>query len=78
MKDTERKIEIFKPFGEAFELTTKILFQPFDIGKWFVIGFAAFLANLSGGMNLNFNPRSLKNTDWHINSYSNSIYQADG
>ena len=43
------KIEIFKPFGEAIELTKRILFQPFDVKKWFVIGFAAWLANLGGG-----------------------------
>jgi hypothetical protein len=43
------KIEIFKPFGEAFELMKKILFQPFDLKKWFVIGFAAWLASLGGG-----------------------------
>src|ERR1700687_2667332 len=49
MNGTEPKIEIFKPFGEAFELTQKILFQPFDFQKWCVIGFAAFLANLTGG-----------------------------
>src|ERR1700704_3905294 len=45
------RIEIFKPFGEAFELTKKILFQPFDLSKWCVIGFTAFLANLAGGFN---------------------------
>jgi hypothetical protein len=51
MNGSEPKIEIFKPFGEAFELTKKILFQPFNLGKWCVIGFAAFLA---GGVNFNF------------------------
>src|SRR6266496_724715 len=49
MNGTEPKIEIFKPFGEAFELMKKILFQPFDIKKWLVVGFAAWLANLGGG-----------------------------
>jgi hypothetical protein len=49
MNGTEPKIEIFKPFGDAFELMKKILFQPFDLKKWFVIGFAAWLANLGGG-----------------------------
>jgi hypothetical protein len=49
MNGTEPKIEIFKPFGEAFELTKKILFQPFNLKKWFVIGFAAWLASLGGG-----------------------------
>jgi hypothetical protein len=49
MNGTEAKIEIFKPFGDAFELMKKILFQPFDLKKWFVIGFAAWLASLGGG-----------------------------
>jgi hypothetical protein len=44
------KIEIFKPFGEAFELMKRILFQPFDLKKWLVIGFAAWLASLGGGI----------------------------
>jgi hypothetical protein len=55
MSGNESKVEIFKPFGEAFELTKKILFQPFDLKKWLVIGFAAWLARLgSGGGNFNF------------------------
>jgi len=58
MNGTEPKIEIFKPFGQAFELMKKILFQPFDLGKWCVIGFAAFLASLSGGSSYSFNPFS--------------------
>ena len=52
------KIEIIKPFNEAIELTKKILFQPFDLRKWCVIGFTAFLANLGGGFN--FNPGGTK------------------
>jgi hypothetical protein len=54
-------IEIFKPFGEAFDLMKKILFQPFYLKKWFVIGFAAWLSNLGGG-NYNF---SFRNSDWN-------------
>ena len=55
MNGSNRKIEIFKPFGEAFELTKKILFQPFNFEKWLVIGFAAFLTHLNGGgFNFNF------------------------
>src|SRR5438876_7766151 len=49
MNGSEPRIEIFRPFGEAFELMKKILFQPFDLKKWLVIGFAAWLANLGGG-----------------------------
>jgi hypothetical protein len=60
MNGMEPKIEIFKPFGEAFELTKRILLQPFDLKKWFVIGFAAWLANLGaggGGFNYQYNRR---------------------
>jgi len=60
MNGTEPNIEIFKPFGEAFELMKKILFQPFDLKKWFVIGLAAWLANLGSGcgsFNYQFNRR---------------------
>jgi len=49
MNGTGPEIQIFKPFGEAFELMKRILFQPFDLKKWFIIGFAAWLANLGGG-----------------------------
>ena len=49
MNGVSPQIEIFAPFGEAFVLTKRILFQPFDIKKWFVIGFAAFLSNLLSG-----------------------------
>ncbi len=55
MNGTEPKIEIFKPFGEAFELMKRILFQPFELKKWLVIGFAAFLAHLGAGFNYNYN-----------------------
>ena len=48
MNGNGSKIEIFKPFGESFEVMKKILFQPFDLKKWLVIGFAAWLANLGG------------------------------
>ena len=55
MNGADANIEIFKPFGEAFELMKKILFQPFDLKKWFVMGFAAWLANLgSGGGSFNY------------------------
>jgi hypothetical protein len=53
MDTAPRKIEILAPFSEAFELTKRILFQPFDIAKWFTIGFAAFLAGLADGTRAN-------------------------
>ena len=60
----ERQIEILKPFREAWELMKRILFHPFDLKKWFVIGFAAFLASLSSG-GFNFNVGGFdRDRDW--------------
>jgi hypothetical protein len=64
MNGTEPKIEIFKPFGEAFELMKKILFQPFDFKKWLVVGFAAWLANLGSGGGFNFRSNYAGRSDW--------------
>jgi hypothetical protein len=65
MNGSEPKIQILKPFGEAFELTKKILFRPFDLKKWFVIGFAAWLSNLgSGSYNFRFNRDDWKDVPW--------------
>ena len=65
MNGSTNKIEIFKPFGEAFELTKKILFRPFDLKKWFVIGFAAWLSNLgSGNYSFRFNRDKWKDVSW--------------
>jgi len=67
MNGNGSKIEIFKPFGESFELMKKILFQPFDLSKWLVIGFAAWLANLGagGGGAGNFNYPDDRGEDAH-------------
>lgn len=63
MNGEPARIEIIRPFEESFEVTKQILFQPFDLGKWFVIGFAAWLANLGhGGYNYNFRGRDWKDT----------------
>jgi hypothetical protein len=68
MNGIEPKIEIFKPFGEAFDLMKKILFQPFDLGKWCVIGFAAFLTHLNGGGFTGFHSPMRNNWTNHIAS----------
>ena len=47
-------IDFTRAFSSAWERMVIILFQPFDLGKWFVIGFSAFLAGfLSGGNGFN-------------------------
>lgn len=49
-------ISVANPVSPAIERTTKILFRPFEISKWFVMGFCAFLAHLGeGGFGPNFN-----------------------
>jgi len=42
-------ISVIEPIGPAFEKVKTILFRPFDLGKWFVIGFCAWLAYLGSG-----------------------------
>jgi hypothetical protein len=40
------KITFFQPLSLAWRHMTTALFRPFDIGKWFVVGFTVFLAEL--------------------------------
>lgn len=71
MDGSSRKIEIFAPFGAALELTKLILFRPFDLGKWCVIGFAAFLAHLAGGgFNFSYKRGFPGNWNWNYRSFS--------
>lgn len=47
MQNTE--ISVIDPISDAFNRVKIILFSPFDLKKWFVIGFCAWLANLTKG-----------------------------
>src|SRR5215475_8376017 len=52
----EQHISVTDPIGLAIERVRQVLFRPFDLGKWFVIGFCAWLASLGepgfhGGFN---------------------------
>lgn len=67
MNGEQPKIEIFEPFGAAFELMKRILFQPFDVAKWLVIGFAAFL---SGAWGSGFQFRFPTGGNWNFKSTS--------
>lgn len=42
-------INYFDPLSRAWNRMTTALFKPFDLGKWFVVGFTAFLAGLTEG-----------------------------
>src|SRR5262249_50841506 len=67
MDPNEPRIEIFAPFGEAYEQMVTILFRPFDLKKWLVIGFAAWLATFFSGGSLNFR----RKWDWNWKSQHN-------
>jgi len=43
---TPREINVVEPVSPALEHVKRMLFRPFDPGKWFVIGFCAWLACL--------------------------------
>lgn len=44
-------IVYLEPFGRAWERMKLALFRPFDLHKWFVVGFNAFLAGLAESRN---------------------------
>ena len=57
-------VSVIDPIGPALEKVKMILFKPFELRKWFVIGFCAWLAFLGsgdggggGGPNFNFQGR---------------------
>lgn len=70
--NSARKIEIFAPFGAAYELTQRVLLQPFDLAKWLTIAFAAFLAGLSDGTHFGYSTRFNPGTNgtWNVRSTS--------
>ncbi|MGB7157603.1 MAG: hypothetical protein WBD40_06030, partial [Tepidisphaeraceae bacterium] len=47
-------ISVSDPMSQAMNRTGRMLFKPFSIGKWFTIGFAAFLSMLAEGGGGNF------------------------
>ncbi len=51
------EISVTEPVSLAYERVKQMLFKPFDLGKWFIIGFCAWLATLgeSGGFNTCYN-----------------------
>lgn len=57
METINKTISVLEPINEAIEKTKIILFRPFNLEKWMIIGFCAWLANLlqggsGGGFNL--------------------------
>jgi len=42
-------VSVIDPIGKAIDRVKAVLFEPFEMGKWFVIGFCAWLAMLGQG-----------------------------
>jgi hypothetical protein len=49
MDPYRQQISVIEPIGLAFNCVKAILFRPFDIERWFAIGFCAWLASLGSG-----------------------------
>jgi hypothetical protein len=49
------QVSVISPIGPSIRRIKEILFQPFELKKWFVIGFCAWLAKLGEGGRFNFN-----------------------
>jgi hypothetical protein len=47
--ESAMNLSVTEPIGAAFRHTRRILFQPFQVGKWFLLGFCVFLAQCDQG-----------------------------
>ncbi|HSP46378.1 MAG TPA: hypothetical protein VLO30_10325 [Chthoniobacterales bacterium] len=73
------KIEIFTPFGAAYEWMKAMLLRPFDVVRWLTIAFAAFLAGNFGG-NAGGNLGRLgrfRNGDWRYRATRHGDFPSD-
>jgi hypothetical protein len=57
MNTINKTISIIEPVNEAIERTKTILFKPFNLEKWLIIGFCAWLAGLVEGSGSGFHYR---------------------
>ena len=73
MNGDRPKIEIFAPFGAAYEWMKIVLFTPFDFGKWLTIAFAAFLSG-AWGNGINFNYRGWRGDTWNFRSVTHNNF----
>lgn len=48
-RDSLMDVKYLEPLQSAWDRMVRILFRPFDLNKWLVVGFAAWLATLTDG-----------------------------
>jgi len=65
-----RDVSVIGPISDALAKTKLLLFKPFDISRWFAIGFCAWLTMLAGqGGGFNFYHPSGRGTGVQIGNY---------
>jgi hypothetical protein len=79
--NSHREISVTEPVSPALERVKTMLFKPFDLGKWFTIGFCAWLAFLGeggggGGFNNAFNNNNSNNSGSAGDSLRHGYHQA--
>jgi len=78
--NSHREISVTEPVSPALERVKTMLFKPFDLGKWFIIGFCAWLAFLGegggGGFNSGFNNSAHSNNQNTGDSFQHGYDQA--
>ena len=47
--ENPQRISVIDPIGQAIEHVRLMLFRPFDLSKWLIVGFCAWLAQLGQG-----------------------------
>jgi hypothetical protein len=57
-------IQYFEPLSRGFARMKKALFNPFDLKKWFVVGFTAFLSGLTDCGGHGSSGKRSSNVDW--------------
>ena len=63
-------IDYIAPLTNAWNRMVKALFKPFDIAKWFVVGFTAFLAGL-----MEYNGGAGSNNTFERNSVNDGLHE---
>jgi uncharacterized membrane protein len=62
-----------EPLDHAWQRMKSILFRPFDLGRWFVLGFTAWLAQLATGYSGGASERFNFSDDWDDPSFQGIV-----